>query len=1103
MKYSPIDRLVLGTALATTMALWAYPAAAQLRVQVAALAPGTNEFNVGTSTVGDQQIAGKRFSTDAQTYMELVFPDGTSVVLAPATSIEVDRFAYDPATGKRDFALRLQGGVVRVVASGGDPILVHTPGGIVELRNGSAMVEVDPQGTSMATLLWGRDLIVRNAAGQQAVRRAGYAVSFNADNKPSDPRQMSQSELSQRSARLLPPRGTQVAIVEQTPDSLAEVAPAAGGGAAGGTGGGGDAQTSDQGGPGNASDRNADTALSQIAQNRNLNAFSSGSQIQPQQVAALQRAALNFGGALGTQATDGEFLARVTPSNTATDTAIFFPAEDGSFSPFPLRLKRSPAGSATNVVQFGSGAPQIRDTAYRDLRSDGGFVFTVDNQTNGKPIYDATVNQSFYDIQGSGRFRFSEPQAVYLGIGGGTSPADSTNSGLFAIAAGGLGGFDNGFTGADVRLIADPFGSYLSLNRSSVAQTGAVVFGTGFNPVTDDLEFSGAVYRQFSPNFTGKFVVSADLAGNPNFAAYDIVITNTPRIGNGTFSFNYDDNGDSKTMTVDACASVPCDSVDRPPRGVGDRYFIFGGTQAPGYVLVPDPDNAPGLVNSFGVFSVRQYAVSDGLLDFDTGDLSGSARNLFGRQGTSGRALNTGFRLESSYIGNAPVGDTGLLVASSNEGIVFMRGDLQIGADGRANASIATGVVAAPSGNALNTMRLDGAVVGSYRPSVGEASVHIASSLGSVGTANGDRDAHIFRDGGSIVLSQNPSSGAPTPGVEDKGLTGGRTEFAYTRLATEVAQGSDALPELAQFPSPRASSTLAGYAVGLAESTTTGDVTTIYALTSTPAAGGAGPDQIAITTNANANTLTAQFTLSAQSIDGAPPPSSGATIGFGGTTGTSAYLTDNTFAARTPTGPDMAMVSSPVLAKGIAGPDGAALATTDYQHVRWGVWLGDLINSPSQRDRVNLGYFVAGKPTDPATMSNVSVATATYSGQMLGTVYDQASGQVRDRAGNFTNAWNFGTRSGAVTANFDSAQYKGAVTAPVSPTTFGGNLQNTAVGGIAANTRTMTMNGSMFGPVVNGAAPPEMAGKFSIKENAPGANLYRAQGVFIGKVTGP
>src|SRR5262245_18539402 len=102
----------------------------------------------------------------------------------------------------------------------------------------------------------------------------------------------------------------------------------------------------------------------------------------------------------------------------------------------------------------------------------------------------------------------------------------------------------------------------------------------------------------------------------------------------------------------------------------------------------------------------------------------------------------------------------------------------------------------------------------------------------------------------------------------------------------------------------------------------------------------------------------------------------------------------------------------------------------------WGWWGGDVkykagsSYTPNGRDRLNLATYVAGTVT-PVAQLNQMTGSASYSGHLMGNVQNGANSYVA--AGTYTNQWNFGSRTGVATVNFDGASYGGGIT----PNTIG------------------------------------------------------------------
>lgn len=275
--------------------------------------------------------------------------------------------------------------------------------------------------------------------------------------------------------------------------------------------------------------------------------------------------------------------------------------------------------------------------------------------------------------------------------------------------------------------------------------------------------------------------------------------------------------------------------------------------------------------------------------------------------------------------------------------------------------------------------------------------------------------------------------------------------------------------------------------------------------------------EIALETSASNNRAAATITIN--QWDGT---STSARFQLGGTTGqthaTSAFIDDRTYAVfdRSPT--EFATQTTSVTSNGItsgglnvqsrttmasynAAPtpeffaaQGVTPCTCDF--MTWGWWGGDVkynagsSYNPNGRDRLNLATYVAGTVT-PVAQLNQMTGSASYSGHLVGNVQNGGNGYVA--AGSYTNQWNFGTRTGIATVNFDGASFGGGIT----PNTIGSistsNFQTISplagtTGGLPTG-RSLTLNGA-FTSSASTVAAGQM-GNFSIT----GPN-YQAGGSF-------
>ena len=557
--------------------------------------------------------------------------------------------------------------------------------------------------------------------------------------------------------------------------------------------------------------------------------------------------------------------------------------------------------------------------------------------------------------------------------------------------------------------------------------------------------------------------------------------------------------------------------------GSAQRLVAFGGPEVTSDQL-PVGGELPGSEAEVGQFVVTRYSLRNpdniaplGIRPEDHPDLT----DLSLAPDTNTNPL---FRRIDTLVESKLIGDTGLLVASKfgepipdNALNVFMRGDLQITEDGRSSISVTTGKIDTVDGN--TGLVFDGQMVGSTRLELAESALLISSKVGSTGPSF-DLDApHIFFGNtvtgeriGYVVLSQEDvndieeffdgSQTTPSTAIE-RTLDGVETEYAFTRLAVgtepfEIGAEDTSIGDLSEAGSRVTAAPEVGYAAGIAESLVDGQV--VLSGLNVDSAGESAVPNVSFNAFPELNRLEAELDFSG--TDYATDESFDlAAIVFGGSGENSethsAYINNETFAARADleNNPDSfeqldagLIIAPNDLIEGIEDRE----AIQDYEHVQWGFWFGDILDSDAASEgvearRVNLGYLVSGIETQAGDIR--TGGSAAYSGHIAATIF--TNGTLRDKIGSFTNLWNFGANTGSVTANLDSSTYTGTVTAP-DRVRFSGTLD--------ATNRIMDMNGSFFGPTVIGGplegSPPNMGGTVSITETA--GDVYRGEGIFAG-----
>jgi hypothetical protein len=306
----------------------------------------------------------------------------------------------------------------------------------------------------------------------------------------------------------------------------------------------------------------------------------------------------------------------------------------------------------------------------------------------------------------------------------------------------------------------------------------------------------------------------------------------------------------------------------------------------------------------------------------------------------------------------------------------------------------------------------------------------------------------------------------------------------------------------------RTAQTLSGFVGGLVDQLNSSGGS------STRAVGNSSASDFQLTSSTASNRISGTATV------GNWDTNASATFKLGGTTGsgfsTSAFIDDKTYALRdrpanvlsdttsvtvnsvTSTGSDITSATT-MVAGTMTGTAAKSLYTAanvtecTCSFLTWGWWGGDVtygsasVYNAGGRDRMNLASYVAGTLTTTAALQNLQNqnATATYNGSMIGNVNNNGSSYLG--AGSYSNAWNFGSQTGRVTASFDGTSFSG------NTKLVTGTVNFTNDGNIAGGSRNMTLNGAFFS---NGASNPAagQAGNFAVTgTNYNAAGTFKAQ----------
>jgi hypothetical protein len=198
-RMNPHIIVTLAVVLAST-ALSTVPTIAQDVGAAAAVNPLSQSTPPGRETrvlrIGARVVHNERIQTTASGTVQLLFVDKTTLDVGPSSTLVIDRFVYDPATGTGQMVTSLTKGALRFV--GGElshqgAATVNTPAVTIGIRGGIATVAHGPDGTRIINDFG--QLSITNGCGTTVIRRTDFAVTV-ADwtSCPTEPQRVTQSE---------------------------------------------------------------------------------------------------------------------------------------------------------------------------------------------------------------------------------------------------------------------------------------------------------------------------------------------------------------------------------------------------------------------------------------------------------------------------------------------------------------------------------------------------------------------------------------------------------------------------------------------------------------------------------------------------------------------------------------------------------------------------------------------------------------------------------------------------------------------------------------------------------------------------------------------
>lgn len=184
MRAYTIAALLLAVTIPTSV-----PAVAQRVGTATAVNPLSEGTPPGAATaplaVGARIIHKERIHTTPTGTVQLAFLDKSTLSIAPNTSIVINDFVYDPASGKGHMLTTLTQGALRFVGgalSHAGEASIATPAAAVGIRGGTVTIVIDQHGVHIFDQFG--IITIHNGAGTTVLNRPGFEVTVLSWNTP-------------------------------------------------------------------------------------------------------------------------------------------------------------------------------------------------------------------------------------------------------------------------------------------------------------------------------------------------------------------------------------------------------------------------------------------------------------------------------------------------------------------------------------------------------------------------------------------------------------------------------------------------------------------------------------------------------------------------------------------------------------------------------------------------------------------------------------------------------------------------------------------------------------------------------------------------------
>ena len=134
-----------------------------------------------TSWVGKSVVYNERIDTSGSGQVQVLLVDGSTFTVGPGSSLVIDKFVYNPATGRGALVATFSKGALRFVGgklSKNDPgVVVKTPAGALTVRGGIFSAKVAGANNALFGFVFGDSLSLKRGGKLYSTTLAGNVIA--------------------------------------------------------------------------------------------------------------------------------------------------------------------------------------------------------------------------------------------------------------------------------------------------------------------------------------------------------------------------------------------------------------------------------------------------------------------------------------------------------------------------------------------------------------------------------------------------------------------------------------------------------------------------------------------------------------------------------------------------------------------------------------------------------------------------------------------------------------------------------------------------------------------------------------------------------------